>query len=103
MNNNSRSVVLGAVLLMCGCTMAPSYTRPPAPIPEAWPNGPAYAAAVTAADAPLAADIPWREFYTDKRMQQVIETALANNRDLRLAALNVQRARAIYGIQRSAI
>ena len=48
-----------------------------------------------------AADLPWREFFTDKRLQQVIETALNNNRDLRLAVLNVERARALYGIQRA--
>lgn len=85
-----------------GCSLAPSFTQPEAPVPEAWPSGPAYAAAGNAPGAP-AAEIPWREFFTDERLQQIIEKALVNNRDLRLAALNVQRARAIYGIQRSAL
>jgi multidrug efflux system outer membrane protein len=45
--------------------------------------------------------LPWREFFTDERLQKVIETALNNNRDLRLAVLNVEKARALYGIQRA--
>jgi multidrug efflux system outer membrane protein len=54
-------------------------------------------------DAAADAEIAWREFFTDERMQRVIATAIENNRDLRLAALNVQRARGIYGIQRAAL
>ena len=45
--------------------------------------------------------LPWRKYFTDERLQKIIETALNNNRDLRLAALNVERARALYGIQRA--
>ncbi len=45
--------------------------------------------------------LTWREFFTDEKLQQVIGTALTNNRDLRVAALNVERARAVYGIQRA--
>ena len=51
--------------------------------------------------APAAQDLKWREFFTDEKLQQVIATALANNRDLRLAALNVAEARALYGIRRA--
>ena len=51
--------------------------------------------------APTATELRWQEFFTDERLQQIIETALNNNRDLRLAALNVERARALYGIQRA--
>ena len=43
----------------------------------------------------------WREFFADERLQSIIETALKNNRDLRVAALNVERARALYRIQRA--
>jgi len=43
----------------------------------------------------------WEEFITDSRLREIIQRALANNRDLRLAALNVERARALYGIQRA--
>ena len=46
---------------------------------------------------------PWRKFFTDEKLQKIIETALTNNRDLRVAALNVERARALYGIQSAAL
>ena len=84
-----------------GCTLAPKYTRPKAPVPADWPTGAAYQETRSATNAPQAPDLRWREFFTDEKLQQVIETALTNNRDLRLAALNVERARAMYGIQRA--
>ncbi|MEQ8216558.1 MAG: efflux transporter outer membrane subunit, partial [Smithellaceae bacterium] len=89
-----------AVFLAAGCTMAPRYTRPAAPVPVEWPAGPAYNQTKTAVHAETAAKLAWREFITDEHLQKVIEDALRNNRDLRLAALNVERARAYYGIQR---
>jgi multidrug efflux system outer membrane protein len=89
------------VVLLGGCTLNPPYTRPEAPVPAQWPTGAAYTKAKAAAAAPQAAELPWREFFTDERLQKIIETALDNNRDLRLAALNVERAQAIYGIQRA--
>ena len=101
--NKSLFLLLGVILVISGCTLAPSYTQPEAPVPEAWPRGPAYGNVDTVSKAPASTEIPWREFFVDPQMQKVIETALVNNRDLRLAALNVQRARAIYGIQRAAI
>ena len=81
--------------------MIPEYTRPEAPIPAGWPTGPAYKETPAQEGAPVAADIQWREFFTDERLQEIIEEALRNNRDLRVAALNVERARALYGIQRA--
>ena len=89
------------VALLAGCTLAPEYTRPAAPVPADWPTGAAYQETKSAASAPTAAELPWQEFFTDERLQKVIEMALNNNRDLRLAALNVERARAYYGIQRA--
>lgn len=55
----------------------------------------------TLADGVATHDIGWREFFTDTRLQTLIEQALANNRDLRVAVLNVERARAAYGIARA--
>ncbi len=89
-----------ALLWLAGCTLAPQYSRPAAPVETAWPSGAAYSQAQTAAPG---ADLPWQEFFTDKELQQVITTALENNRDLRLAALNVKKAQAMYGIQRSTL
>ncbi len=90
-------------LCLGGCSLAPKYTRPGAPVPNEWPSGPAYEGGAQGAQAVSAADLKWREFFTDSRLQMVIQTALANNRDLRLAALNVQRAQALYGVQRAAL
>ncbi|HEX8042698.1 TolC family protein, partial [Candidatus Deferrimicrobium sp.] len=89
--------------LLTGCTLAPKYTRPEAPVPASWPSGPAYDNARVSTDAPAAAGLKWREFFTDDRLRKVIETALKNNRDLRTAALNVERARAVYGIARAGL
>ena len=103
MNKHALSLVMGMAIVVAGCTMAPKYVRPPAPVPVAWPQGAAYAGTRTATNAPAAAELNWQEFFTDEKLQRVIGTALTNNRDLRLAALNVERARAMYGIQRAAL
>ena len=95
------SLAAMTAVFLTGCTMAPKYTRPEAPVPAAWPSGPAYKETAAAPGATAAADLPWREFFTDARLQKIIETALHNNRDLRLAALNVERGRALYRIQRA--
>jgi multidrug efflux system outer membrane protein len=92
---------LAIALLSCGCNFTPKYVRPEAPVPAEWPTGPAYADVQPAAVAPEVPDLRWEEFFTDPNMLRLIATALENNRDLRLAALNVERARALYGIQRA--
>jgi outer membrane protein, multidrug efflux system len=78
--------------LLGACTLEPHYHRPPSPVP-ALEGG-------TAGDT-VAADIGWREFFPDPQLQQLIALALTNNRDLRVAALNVQSAQAQYRIQRA--
>lgn len=88
-------------VLFTGCTMIPKYTRPEAPIPAEWPSGPAYKETAATQGAPVAADVQWREFFAGEQLQAIIATALKNNRDLRVAALNVERARALYRIQRA--
>jgi len=90
-----------ACVVSTGCTMIPKYTRPAAPVPEHWPSGSAYKDIDSQEGALLATDLQWQQFFTDKRLRKVIETALQNNRDLRVAALNVERARALYRIQRA--
>ncbi|MCL5278618.1 MAG: efflux transporter outer membrane subunit [Planctomycetes bacterium] len=93
--------MLGIVLVSSGCNFTPKYVRPEAPVPAEWPTGPAYANVQPATVAPEAPDLRWQEFFTDPNLQRLIEAALENNRDLRVAALNVERARALYGIQRA--
>jgi multidrug efflux system outer membrane protein len=89
------------VFFITGCTMIPKYTRPAAPVPVQWPSGPAYPESRLPSDIPIATDLQWREFFTDERLQRIIAMALQNNRDLKVAALRVQRAFALYRIQRA--
>lgn len=88
-----------ALLVLSACTLAPRHVRPEAPVAETWPAQ--TGAGNAGEDARSAADIGWREFFADPRLQSLIDVALRNNRDLRAAALNVEAARAAYRIQRS--
>ena len=90
------SVALAA-LLLTGCSLMPAYQRPMAPVPQA------FAGDAGAATAAPVAEIGWRDVFTDPALQRVIETALANNRDLRVAALNIEKARAQYRVQDAAL
>jgi multidrug efflux system outer membrane protein len=101
MNKTLLLLFLGIAMVAVGCTMAPRYSRPAAPVPTGWPSGAAYAEPQATANVTDVAGLSWQEFFPDAKLQQLISTALANNRDLRLAALNVERARAMYGIQRA--
>lgn len=101
MNRQLLFLLVGIGLFMSGCTLAPKYAQPQAPIPVEWPQGAAYKDKRAMPGVPTAPELSWQEFFTDKQLQEIIEMALNNNRDLRLVALNVERARALYGIQRA--
>jgi multidrug efflux system outer membrane protein len=106
MNTVSMKTLLAVALsaALAGCSLIPKYDRPAAPVDAAYPVGPAYDADAQAKARPdnlATADIGWREFFTDPLLQTLIEQSLANNRDLRVAALNVQAAQAQYRISRS--
>ncbi len=99
---------LAAALLLAGattgCSMAPAYQRPAAPVADAFPAVPPAAGAAGGAAAqagPSAVDTGWRAFFPDGSLQQLIATALENNRDLRIAALRIEEARGAYRIQRA--
>lgn len=94
-------LALGVFVFLCGCSMAPKYIQPQAPIPVQWPQGDAYIDTQAMAGAPTVPELRWEIFFADQQLLKIIEMALNNNRDLRLAALNVERARALYGIQRA--
>ena len=85
---------LGLTLFLGACTLAPKYQRPGAPIPTSYHKG-------AGLFGQIAEDLAWREFFRDPVMQRLIETALINNRDLRIAMLNIERTRAQYRIQRA--
>ncbi|ENO89356.1 NodT family RND efflux system outer membrane lipoprotein [Thauera linaloolentis 47Lol = DSM 12138] len=95
----SRAAAAGlAVLVLAGCaTLAPPHETPPLPVPASYPAGDRAEGALEAGRL----DLAWRSYFTDPLLQQLIETALANNRDLRTAALRVDEARAAFRIQRS--
>ncbi|MCC2979175.1 efflux transporter outer membrane subunit [Sphingomonas sp. IC4-52] len=97
----SRSVLTALALAtaLSGCNLAPKYERPIGAVPSTLPQGGIYPRA--ASDAPDVSQIGWRDFFLDPRLQQVIESGLANNRDLRIAAGNVLQARAQYRVQRA--
>lgn len=93
-----KSFALAAALFAAGCSMAPHYVTPEAPVPPSWPTGDAY---LRESEAALPT-ISYRQIFADTRLQGVIERALVNNRDLRIAAANIAAARAQYRIQRAA-
>jgi outer membrane protein, multidrug efflux system len=88
-----------AALMLAGCTnLAPRHERPAAPIPAQLPlPAEAAASAATGAVAPLG----WKAFVQSPALAQLVEQALAQNRDLRVAVLNVQRAEAQLGVVRA--
>ena len=101
MNKVSLSLLATVALLLSSCTLAPTYERPAPPVPPEWPKGPSYQEQATRREAPSPATLEWRLFFPDEQLKKIIELALDNNRDLRTAALNVERAHALYGVQRS--
>jgi multidrug efflux system outer membrane protein len=99
MSRRSLLAALALATALSGCNLAPQYERPTGAVPPALPEGGVYPRAAT--DAPDVTAIGWRDFFLDARLRQVIETGLANNRDLRIAAGNVLQARAQYRVQRA--
>jgi len=88
------------LLLSAGCvSMAPRTTVPKPPVPEAWAGGAGTQGA--AAPGSPASDLAWQDFYVDANLRKVLDLALKNNRDYRIAGLNVERVRAYYRIQRA--
>jgi multidrug efflux system outer membrane protein len=97
----SKSLISLAVtaFILGGCSLIPEYKQPEAPVAAQYPQGPAYTPAEAANMA--AAEQGWRQFFRDPALQQLIQTALVNNRDLRVAALNIDAYRAQFRIQRA--
>ena len=102
-----------AVAILSACTLAPHYQRPGSPVPDHWPADATIqstttsvapgASNATAASVTSADEIGWRDFFADPRLQQLIEIALDNNRNLRIAVLNVAASEAQFRIQRGAL
>ncbi|HUA66528.1 MAG TPA: efflux transporter outer membrane subunit [Alphaproteobacteria bacterium] len=101
MRKSLASIVALVLLPLSGCTLMPRYHQPSAPISSTWPKVPGYAEEPAVAGVVPAADIGWREFFRDARLQALVELALTNNLDLRVATLNVEQYRALYRVQRN--
>lgn len=82
-----------ALLGLVGCVHNPPFKQPALPVPATWPT--------TADGGAKASEVPWREYFPDERLRQVIQVALDHNRDLRQAALNIEKAQALYRVQRA--
>ncbi|MGF6790911.1 efflux transporter outer membrane subunit [Paraburkholderia sp. 35.1] len=101
-------IAVAVALLATGCTLAPHYQRPAAPVTATFPTGGVYdqqpgAQGARGANGLAAGDIGWRDFFVDPRLQQLIEIALKNNRDLRVSVLNMQASAAQYRIVRAGL
>lgn len=91
---------LAVTALLAGCVnLAPDYQRPEAPVSSQWLPG---TAGQPAASGSVPTDIEWQNFFIDNRLVRLQTLALVNNRDLRLASLNVEKAQAQYRIERAA-
>ncbi len=100
-----KSVLKIALLLsvstsLTACSMIPDYLRPAAPVAVSWSNDASYEAAEGLA---IAHNLSWQAFYRDPALRQVVNTALEHNKDLKLAALSIKEARALYRIERADI
>lgn len=94
-----RLATLSAALWLAGCSFIPTFSRPAAPVAESFST--AAAPAPAAATARTAADIEWQSFFKDARLKRLIELALQNNRDLRVAVLNIEQTRAKLQVARA--
>ena len=93
-------VVAASAAVLSGCySMAPAYERPVAPVAANFPVGALPAKGTAAIDS--AADLAWTQFFADARLKRLIELALANNRDLRIAVRNIEQARALVDARRA--
>jgi outer membrane protein, multidrug efflux system len=100
MNKSSFPQLLtaSALALLSGCSMIPTYQRPAAPVAASYP---AYGKTASTTDATPASAVAWQDFFADAKLRRLIALSLDNNRDLRVAVLNIEQARAQYQIRRA--
>jgi len=98
MIKRSTPIALAAAALLAGCSLIPTYERPVAPVPA---NYAFASASAPQAEQGVASTAPWQDYFADPRLRRLIETALENNRDLRIAVLNIEQARATYQVRRA--
>lgn len=97
MRTPSLLITMAALSLAACGTLAPDYVRPAAPVSAQWGDAP------VSAGGTAVAELAWQDFFQDAQLKALIREALANNRDLRIAVLNIEKARAQYQIQRASL
>lgn len=95
MHKFARSALPLALLLLSGCSSIPAYERPATPVAAIWPES------AGAAGTRTSSGLSWQQMLPDRRLQALIQAALENNRDLRIAVARVEEARAQFGIARA--
>jgi NodT family efflux transporter outer membrane factor (OMF) lipoprotein len=95
------AVALAALMALGACTLVPEYKRPDAPIAADWPQAPSASASAASAASANATELPWATYFPDARLQGLIRKSLDNNRDLRVAVLNIEQVRAQYRVTRA--
>ncbi len=88
------SAFVRLLLLLSACTLGPRYKRPPVPTPETWRE-------IETAESASIANTPWWELFQDEQLKKLIRTALAENKDLKIAVERITEARALYGFTRA--
>lgn len=88
-------VATGVLVALTGCAIGPDYERPPLPAPVE------FRGVLSPQEATSFADQHWAEVFHDPELQRVIETALANNLDLKIAAARVEEFRGRARVARS--
>ncbi|MGE4528355.1 MAG: efflux transporter outer membrane subunit [Rhodospirillaceae bacterium] len=98
-----RRALLAATMLaaLSACSLIPDMETPAPPVAQSWPEGAAYAPQAAEPGGKTLADLGWDEVFRNRTLRGLIATALETNRDLRVAALNVEAARAAYGVSRA--
>ena len=90
------AVALAAAALLAGCSFIPAYERPAAPVPQTYAT-----AGAPGQPSAASATAPWQDYFAEPRLRELIAAALQNNRDLRVAVLNMEQARATYQVRRA--
>lgn len=92
------SAVAAAAVIVSACTLVPKYERPEAPVASEFPGKELSQEGQAVSETVLP---EWQDFVTEPKLRTLIAQALTNNRDLRVAALNIEKAQAQYRVERS--